>query len=57
MRSKKPKLQSKQQQNLQRGIERMERYAEQSREHFEKMVAVGMTIETSFTGPLAGRIK
>jgi hypothetical protein len=54
MRSKKPKLQSKKAEKLQRGIERMQQYAEASRDHFAKMIEVGKTIE--HTGPMAGKI-
>jgi len=55
MRSKKPKLQSKKEHKLQRGIERMQKYIEENRDQFATMIEIGKTIE--HTGPMAGKIK
>lgn len=55
MRSKKPKLKSKKAEKFQRGIDRMQQYAEASCNHFVQMIEIGKTIE--HTGPMAGRLK
>lgn len=55
MHSKKPKLKSKKAEKFQRGIERMEHYAEATREQFAQALALGKTFD--HTGPIAGRNK